>query len=215
MTNKKPKASPKTGSELAPTLPPVKAKAVTTPPLTASSYPTFRKNPFVDKTVIKTRAKRLTVARGSTLIDLETGEIEGMTEVAQIFRVDEERFIKVYTSQIKAFFELGQGAYKLMQIVFAITQTMPPHTDRIYMNPETLPENLPGISSSAFYRALAELLEKEFLARVESDKHWYFINPALFFNGDRVRFITEFRKIKKDPRQQELPMDDEPPLLPL
>lgn len=182
----------------------------------ASQYPTYRINPFVDKTVIKTKTKRLTVGKGATLIDLQTGEIEGVTEVVQVFRVDEARFIKVYTSQIKAFFDLGQGAYRLMQIVFAITQKTPPHSDRIYMNPETLPEDLPSISTSAFYRSLAELLEKGFLARVESDKHWYFINPSLFFNGDRVRFITEYNKSKYDPRQQELPMGlDEPPMLPI
>ncbi|MFC0254472.1 hypothetical protein ACFFJK_21510, partial [Massilia consociata] len=117
-------------------------------------------------------------------------------------------------SQIKAFFDLGQGAYRLMQIVFAITQRIPPHTDRIYMNPETLPEDLPAISNSAFYRALAELLEKGFLARVESDKHWYFINPTLFFNGDRVRFITEYqkpRKAKTHPGQGSLQLEDNEP----
>lgn len=161
---------------------------------TASSYPAFQTNPFIDKTVIKTRTKRLTVARGSTIIDMNTGELEGVTEVAQIFKVDEAQFIKVFTSHIASFFELGQGAYRLMQIVFIITQQIQPHTDRIYMNPETLPKGLPKISSSSFYRALAELLEKDFLAKVESDTHWYFINPSLFFNGDRVRFITEYRK---------------------
>lgn len=179
---------------------------------TASSYPTFRQNPFIKTTVIKTRSKRVTVARGSTIIDSQTGEIEGLTEVAQVFKVDEAQFIKVFTSQIKAFFDLGQGAYRLMQIVFAITQKIPPHTDRIYMNPETLPEDLPAISTSAFYRALAELLEKGFLARVESDRHWYFINPTLFFNGDRVRFITEYqkpKKIKAHPGQGTLQLGDD------
>ena len=40
-----------------------------------------------------------------------------------------------------------------MQIVFIITQQIQPHTDRIYMNPETLPKGLPKISNSSFYRA--------------------------------------------------------------
>ena len=226
MTGKTPKSTPIAGKATAKPRAKTKPKTEPEPPpaakaetqlvttKTASSYPTFRQNPFVEQTVIKTRSKRLTVARGSTIIDASTGEIEGLTEVAQIFRVDEAKFIKVFTSQISAFFDLGQGAYRLMQIVFAITQKIPPHTDRIYMNPETLPEDLPRISNSAFYRALAELLEKGFLARVESDKHWYFINPSLFFNGDRVRFITEYRKVKTDPRQQLLPLDpDEPPML--
>lgn len=213
MTGKSVKATPKSGIEKATEDDKNETKGtLVTTGKTASSYPTFKQNPFIKTTVIKTRSKRLTVARGSTIIDSQTGEVEGLTEVAQIFKVDEAQFIKVFTSQIKAFFDLGQGAYRLMQIVFAITQKIPPHTDRIYMNPETLPEDLPAISNSAFYRALAELLEKGFLARVESDKHWYFINPTLFFNGDRVRFITEYQRPKKPkthPGQGALELGDE------
>jgi len=213
MTGKIAKAVPKAGTKKATSKDENETKGtLVTTGKTASSYPTFTQNPFIKTTVIKTRSKRLTVARGSTIIDSQTGEIEGLTEVAQIFKVDEAQFIKVFTSQIKAFFDLGQGAYKLMQIVFAITQKIPPHTDRIYMNPETLPKDLPTIGKSAFYRALAELLEKGFLARVESDKHWYFINPTLFFNGDRVRFITEYQRPKKPnthPGQGALELGDE------
>lgn len=215
MTGKAAKQTPKAGTKKSEKAVENETKSTElTTTKTASSYPTFRQNPFIKTTVIKTRSKRLTVARGSTIIDSQTGEIEGLTEVAQIFKVDEAQFIKVFTSQIKAFFDLGQGAYRLMQIVFAITQRIPPHTDRIYMNPETLPEDLPAISNSAFYRALAELLEKGFLARVESDKHWYFINPTLFFNGDRVRFITEYQRPKKPnthPGQGSLQLEDNDP----
>lgn len=213
MRKKAAKSTPENGTEAPEKLAEIKVKDT---PKTASSYPTFRQNPFIDTTIIKTRSKRLTVARGSTIIDSQTGEVEGLTEVAQIFRVDEAQFVKIFTSQIKAFFDLGHGAYRLMQIVLALAQKAPPHTDRIYMNPETLPEELPSISTSAFYRGLAELLEKGFLARVESDRHWYFINPTLFFNGDRVRFITEYRKAEKETRQGRLNLDasdDQPPLL--
>lgn len=205
------KSTPKNGKSKTELVVEVKVKDT---PKTASSYPTHRKNPFLDTTIIKTRSKRLTVARGSTIIDSQTGEIEGLTEVAQIFRVDEAQFVKIFTSQIRAFFDLGHGAYKLMQVVLALSQKSPPHTDRIYMNPETLPEELPKISTSAFYRGLAELLEKKFLARVESDRHWYFINPALFFNGDRVRFITEYHRTEKEDRQGRLKLntDENEPL---
>ncbi|MFC0254468.1 hypothetical protein, partial [Massilia consociata] len=140
MTGKAAKQTPKAGTKKSDKVVESETKSTElTTTKTASSYPTFRQNPFIKTTVIKTRSKRLTVARGSTIIDSQTGEIEGLTEVAQIFKVDEAQFIKVFTSQIKAFFDLGQGAYRLMQIVFAITQRIPPHTDRIYMNPETLP----------------------------------------------------------------------------
>jgi hypothetical protein len=166
-----------------------------------SSFPTFKKNPFFETTVVQTRSKRLTVATGSTLVDMHTGEIEGQTDIVQVLKVDDAKFVKVFTQNIGLYFELGLGGLRLLQIVYMVTQRYQ-GKDRIYMNPETLhemiPDNIPKISPSAFYRSLAELLAKKVLARVESETHWYFINPALFFNGDRIRFITQYERMTKE-----------------
>ena len=167
------------------------------------SFPTYSTNPFMQSTTVKTRSSRTTVAPGGTIIDMSTGEHLGTTEIAQVKQVDNAAFVKVFVSEIRAFFELNQAAYRLLQIVFALTQK---HIglDRVYMNPETLPSDLPTISKTVFYRALSELLEKKFLARVENESHWYFINPSLFFNGDRVRFVREYRRVKATPNDQQL-----------
>lgn len=176
-----------------------------------SSFPTFSKNPFMQTTTVRTRSSRTTVAPGGTIVDMATGEHLGTTEIAQVKQVDNASFVKVFVSEIKAFFELNQAAYRLLQIVFALT-TDHIGLDRVYMNPETLPKNLPVISKTVFYRALSELLDKKFLARVEGESHWYFINPSLFFNGDRVRFVREYRRVSKtDGQQLGLPgIEDEP-----
>ena len=42
------------------------------------------------------------------------------------------------------------------------------------------------------YRAIIELTEAGLIA--DADTPWkYFINPAVFWNGDRARFITEMK----------------------
>lgn len=60
------------------------------------------------------------------------------------------------------------------------------------------------MSEKTFQRGLKELLEKSFLAPRLHNSYW--INPSLFFKGDRVRFIREYvRKSKKvDSRQQDM-----------
>lgn len=42
---------------------------------------------------------------------------------------------------------------------------------------------------------MAELTEKKFVAP-STDMNLWFINPAIFFNGDRIRFVTELRRRK-------------------
>ena len=51
------------------------------------------------------------------------------------------------------------------------------------------------MSKRTFNRGFKELLEKDFLSPKSPDTYW--VNPTLFFKGDRVRFIKEYRRIKK------------------
>ena len=48
------------------------------------------------------------------------------------------------------------------------------------------------MSEFTFRRGLKELLEKEFLRPRQPGVYW--VNPALFFKGDRVAFVKEYRR---------------------
>ena len=48
------------------------------------------------------------------------------------------------------------------------------------------------MSEKTFQRGLKELLSKRFLAPKSTSFFW--INPALFFKGNRVAFIREYRR---------------------
>jgi hypothetical protein len=53
----------------------------------------------------------------------------------------------------------------------------------------------PTLPERSFSRGLKELLKNNFIAHSETpNKFW--INPHLFFNGNRVKFITEY--VKRD-----------------
>jgi hypothetical protein len=51
-----------------------------------------------------------------------------------------------------------------------------------------------GMSEKTFQRGLKELLAKLFLAPKGPSAYW--VNPALFFKGDRVLFVREYVRRK-------------------
>ena len=57
------------------------------------------------------------------------------------------------------------------------------------------------MSEYTFKRELRELIDKSFLYPKDSASFW--TNPALFFKGDRVLFIKEYRRQRRDPTPQE------------
>ena len=50
---------------------------------------------------------------------------------------------------------------------------------------------------------MAEMVEKGFVAP-SVDMNLWFINPTIFFNGDRIRFVNEYVRVKRSRTQQEL-----------
>ena len=131
-----------------------------------------KKNPFVFNMSIDTKKKKLTVDRGS---EVETEEGVFTTTISQIQEVDREEFLKIFTGQIKFYFDLSQTGFKLFFIIMGLYQ-----------------KQIGGVK---------ELLEKKMIAK-SVKRYIFYINPAIIFNGDRARFVKEI-KIKEEEKQQE------------
>jgi hypothetical protein len=155
----------------------------------------YEVNPFIDSLTIKTRGRKVTVARGSTLIDMNTGEIEGVTEIAQIVEVDEGQFVKLFTKDLAIWFDLNKAGMRVFGALLTVVQNSAIGRDLVYFDHSSEIAKEFKISKTTFYRGLDELLEKGFIARHKSPG-WYFTNPAMFFNGNRARFIKDYR-VKK------------------
>ena len=56
------------------------------------------------------------------------------------------------------------------------------------------------MKEDTFKKGLRELLDKGFLAPKSPTSYW--TNPALFFKGDRVMFIKEYRRRKASADQE-------------
>ena len=78
----------------------------------------YTKNPFITQiSGLKTRAKRVTAKGGKAIIDTTTGEVEDVAEIVSVHRVDNEQFVKIFTSNLKQFFNLKPTTYRMVQVL--------------------------------------------------------------------------------------------------
>lgn len=151
----------------------------------------FAVSPFIDQVVIKTSRKKITVARGTSLVDYKTGEIEGMTEIAQVIEVDKENFIKLFTRDLAIWFDLSKAGLRTFGCLLTVVQETAINSDLVFFDYKSEIVKKFKISKATFYRGVDELLTKKFVARHKS-AGWYFINTNIFFNGNRARFVKEY-----------------------
>lgn len=154
----------------------------------------YSENPFWDTQKIKVGSKIIKVASGHHL-SKETGESFSHSGIHVVREVDETEFLKIYTKNIKAIFDLKPTTQRVLQYLMNELQKTP-NADAIYLAwigaEEYFSEINLNISRSSFQRSLKEMMEKGFLA--ESTKpNLFWFNPNLFFNGNRMTFINEFR----------------------
>jgi len=166
-----------------------------------------KENPFINASSIATRKKRVTVKGGKAVVDLETGEMEDVAEIVMVRSVDTEQFVKLFTQNLRVFFDLTSPTMKLLQVLLAQVQRTP-NSDRVMLSMPIMLDyftesSLPALSKASFHRAVKELLTKQFIAATALPG-LFFINPNLFFNGDRVRFVNELKRKRGDADQAQL-----------
>lgn len=166
--------------------------------LTKKASPKYQVNPFINDVVVKRGSKKITVGSAGALVNTDTGEVNA-TEISVIRQVDRTEFVKLFAEGVKRFFELTPSGAKLLSYVLQVVQDAP-GTDRINLHFMDYMERFPGepkpMSKTTFFRGFTELLTKGFIAQ-STVPNIYFINPKLFFNGDRARFVMEYRKNSK------------------
>lgn len=157
---------------------------------------TYKENPFWDGTEVQVGTKMIRVAGGRHVND--DGESVAHSGIHVIREVDESEFLKIYTRNVKAIFDLKPTSQRVLQYLMTELQKTP-NADAIYLAwfdaDSYFSENNLSVSRASFHRSMKELLEKGFIAESTSpNKYWF--NPNLFFNGNRMSFVHEFRKRK-------------------
>ena len=152
-----------------------------------------KENPLLSGFEVSTKTKKLVRSQIQTP-DLNTGEVYS-SNVFVTKELDEAQFVKVFSEGIKASFDLSRTAHRVFQVVLDEYEKEPlsgGYVDAIQLEwfDGGLSGQKIGMTNQTFKKGLRELLDKGFLAPKTPSSFW--VNPALFFKGDRVRFIKEF-----------------------
>jgi Firmicute plasmid replication protein (RepL) len=158
----------------------------------------FSENPFLFEAAMKTRTRRVTNRRGDMmLVSSETGEITapvaGFWEAEE---VDSTRFIKLFVNGVKALKELTGAGTKVFEILYLAIQEQAVGTDQVMMSFSLINQNLTPCSSATYNRGMKELMGKRFLAATKT-QGLFWINLDYVFNGDRLAFVKEYRKVER------------------
>jgi len=155
------------------------------------------KNPLIETQSIQTKKRWTKTGRADQMINAATGEVVGVSAIHSVEEKDDEHFVKVFAAGIAASFELTKTAQRVFQAVLEQYQKTPMtggYAD--FVNLLWFDNGLDGrkldISERTFRRGLKELLSKKFIAPKDGVSFW--TNPSLFFKGDRVIFIKEYRR---------------------
>ena len=159
-------------------------------------------NPFVTGSEIRTKHKTVrTKTSPKELMDPDTGEVVGQSVIHVIEEKDEEHFVKVFAEGVKAAYDLSRTGYRVFQAVlneYQRSKMTGGYSDSVGL--VWFDDGLNGqaldMSDRTFHNGLKELIQKGFLEPKLPNQFW--VNPALFFKGDRVAFLREYRLRTQD-----------------
>ena len=164
-------------------------------------------NPLAEPQKITTKRRYVKSGRGADLIDATTGEVHAIASIHQVEERDDAEFVKVFAAGIKAAYELGKTAGRVFQVVLEQYEREPMNkgfADSVYLAwfDGGLSGQSIGMSEATFNRGMRELVDKGFIYPRSPSLYW--TNPNLFFKGDRVMFIKEYRRRRTNQDAQTL-----------
>ena len=154
-------------------------------------------NPLMETQQITSKRRYVRSGRADELISASSGELIAVSAIYQVEERDDAEFVKVFAAGVSASYELSKTAQRVFQIVLGQYQSTPmskgfaDHVNLFWHGGGIDGADM-GMSEKTYQRGLKELLEKKFLYPKGPAAFW--TNPALFFKGDRVLFIKEYRR---------------------
>ena len=155
----------------------------------------YSENPFLrDLNIPIVPKSDMYVSKDKNIVNIKTGEVDDDVLLTGKRRyVDGEQFVKIFVKEMNAIFDLSKASQK----VFAHMLSKVRYNDLLILNIEECLEKTGYRSKGPIFKSLAELIQKEFIAKTKN-QFVYWINPKLFYRGDRLVVIREYRKAKKD-----------------
>lgn len=182
--------------------------------LSLKNYPKNQKNPFVESAIVniqeKSVSKKQYIQGDKTVQNViinENGDTVGASAFMRFVQVDEERFAKIYLSQFEAFWELSKSAIRVFGYIM---NNVGPNHDFFFFDMNECKESTKYHSHVPINKGLSDLINAGIIARGKNE-YMYYINPLIFFNGNRVTFATTYIKKKKlTPNPNQTSLLDQP-----
>lgn len=166
-------------------------------------YSLNKVNPFLADTVQHIEKGEKTLLFGQKNPDLiidSDSQIKGHSLFARKVQVDKAKFMKVFMTGLSNWFDLSKAGIK----VFAyVANQVEPNRDSFIFSLERCKDFTGYKSDKMIFSGLAELAENKFIARGENP-FIYYINPTVFFNGDRLTFIEQYELERKEESDKKL-----------
>lgn len=155
-----------------------------------------RVNPFVSEMVTTIKQGHKTTGFATTkrdVLDPKTGEITGETAVTGFKKtVDKDEFVKIFSNSVYEIFDCSKRAKDVFSILLKHYMKGEYNSDKVYFNYFIAKEDYGyDRSSKTFIPAMNELIYKRFIAEVEGQSGMYWINPNMFFKGDRMVLMQD------------------------
>jgi hypothetical protein len=148
-------------------------------------------NPFLNDTIHHVDKGNKTVLIASKDPDLivdSDGNVRGHSILARKVKVDRAQFMKVYHSGLSNWYDLSKASIK----VFAyIANLLKPNSDSFDFDLEDCKTFTGYAAKNTILSAISELIDNKFIAR-GSNPYKYFVNPTIFFNGDRLTLLDQY-----------------------
>lgn len=156
--------------------------------------PAHKENPFLRGSLVavKGRKKNYTVASGAMTLTDKTGVVQGTVQHTITKVIDDTLFVKVFSDGVAGMYDLGRPGAKVFRFLFDEVQKNP-NQDRMYLYFMDALEDPWCIPKTTFFKGMAELLDKGFLAK-SANPNMFFLNPSMMWNGDRFRFVQEYQR---------------------
>ncbi|KAA9340347.1 RepA protein [Larkinella humicola] len=166
-----------------------------------TDFEKHEENPFVPNLIqdmaVRNRKQYLRSDNGSksmVVVHDETNTALAHTGFFQIEEVDQNQFVKLYVKELASHKNLtAQGR----NVLFYLMSLLRPGNDRVRVRIDEALEYLEYKSKKSYFMGIANLLEKEVIARTKYDDE-FFINPVIMFNGDRITLAKVYVKKKTE-----------------
>ncbi len=177
--------------------------------ITSETLKTYETNPSVENLHLRVKSNKVFVKDNEALIitNAKTGETtqaQGGATFVKEELVDQEQFIKLYTSGIEHLAQLTGSGFKVFQLVYRELLGKK-DIDTVFLDFNELKHfGKWKWSKVTFSSGINELLNKEILYKaIGANK--YFTNVNLFFNGDRINVVKSYKlKNKKSDNEYEV-----------